>query len=616
MPNWKTYESSVRLLSAIVAAHPELKLNYQELSKCFGGDATKSAMENRFRRIKSDAQLIKASIAKGLDPINISIGEGDGIAHRKGGRGEISKHMGSDTTEGGIGFQFRRIKAGAKAQQAAVKAGKDPKDVDVDPKSKEISKFMGKDTTPNGIKFQMTDRFRPLAKRQLDAVARGEDPQYLEISAKAGKEVSRCFGSDATAIAIAQQFQKTFKAGAKLQLDALARGKDPKDADFENGLKRVTSVRKPRTTDVNCNPAAFCCCFSSKGADMYRHFSTDLFVSKASDLVFKFVESSAKLQRMYTTTCRILRTWTLRLSPNCHTSYEMAPLYICCLEFSFRQFIVFQSTFEVIETRDIDFILAIARLCGSDVTPKAISEQISKVIKPRGHLLQTTLDNGKDPKDLDFGTLPTYLPAASSSKTKEIAKFYPEATASALDHRFRPIKKAAAELRVAYASGGTAAVADKYGEGVTGRAVSERFFRLKKEPAWNLDLTENADGGAVRTPKKTRTPKKNKVAIAEDEDEDDDENEFPSPSKKSGLNKVKNGRVSKPSPRKGANGLSSFISLDSDSTAKDEVGGDSMLTSFENSHSFNHDDDGWAHPDPASFDNEDQYHYDEDRNEA
>lgn len=28
MPNWKTYESSVRLLSAILAAHPDLKLNY------------------------------------------------------------------------------------------------------------------------------------------------------------------------------------------------------------------------------------------------------------------------------------------------------------------------------------------------------------------------------------------------------------------------------------------------------------------------------------------------------------------------------------------------------------------------------------------------------------
>lgn len=28
MPNWKSYESSVRLLSAIIAAHPGLKLNY------------------------------------------------------------------------------------------------------------------------------------------------------------------------------------------------------------------------------------------------------------------------------------------------------------------------------------------------------------------------------------------------------------------------------------------------------------------------------------------------------------------------------------------------------------------------------------------------------------
>jgi hypothetical protein len=28
MPNWKSYESSVRLLSAIIAAHPDLKLNY------------------------------------------------------------------------------------------------------------------------------------------------------------------------------------------------------------------------------------------------------------------------------------------------------------------------------------------------------------------------------------------------------------------------------------------------------------------------------------------------------------------------------------------------------------------------------------------------------------
>lgn len=35
MPNWKTYDSSVRLLSAILAAHPELKLNYAGMSEAF-----------------------------------------------------------------------------------------------------------------------------------------------------------------------------------------------------------------------------------------------------------------------------------------------------------------------------------------------------------------------------------------------------------------------------------------------------------------------------------------------------------------------------------------------------------------------------------------------------
>lgn len=28
MPNWKTYESTIRLIAAVLAAHPELKLNY------------------------------------------------------------------------------------------------------------------------------------------------------------------------------------------------------------------------------------------------------------------------------------------------------------------------------------------------------------------------------------------------------------------------------------------------------------------------------------------------------------------------------------------------------------------------------------------------------------
>lgn len=40
MPNWKTYESSVRLLSAIIAAHPGLKLNYDAIAREYGDGVT------------------------------------------------------------------------------------------------------------------------------------------------------------------------------------------------------------------------------------------------------------------------------------------------------------------------------------------------------------------------------------------------------------------------------------------------------------------------------------------------------------------------------------------------------------------------------------------------
>ena len=45
------------------------------ISKSFGGDCTKSAIDNRFRRIKSDARLIKDALAKGIDPITLPVGD-------------------------------------------------------------------------------------------------------------------------------------------------------------------------------------------------------------------------------------------------------------------------------------------------------------------------------------------------------------------------------------------------------------------------------------------------------------------------------------------------------------------------------------------------------------
>lgn len=48
------------------------------MSAAFGGDCTASALENRFRRIKSDAKLVKDALAKGNDPITLDIGGPDG----------------------------------------------------------------------------------------------------------------------------------------------------------------------------------------------------------------------------------------------------------------------------------------------------------------------------------------------------------------------------------------------------------------------------------------------------------------------------------------------------------------------------------------------------------
>lgn len=55
-----------------------------EISARFGGDCTKSALENRFRRLKSDAKLINDAVAKGQDPITINVGDTNGDVACKG----------------------------------------------------------------------------------------------------------------------------------------------------------------------------------------------------------------------------------------------------------------------------------------------------------------------------------------------------------------------------------------------------------------------------------------------------------------------------------------------------------------------------------------------------
>ncbi|TVY48220.1 hypothetical protein LOCC1_G001882 [Lachnellula occidentalis] len=84
MPNWKTYESSVRLLSAIVAAHPGLKLNYDDVARFYGGDAKYKAVWSRMTQIKNTAKLLTAAVDNGQDPINVEISDTRGSTKAQG----------------------------------------------------------------------------------------------------------------------------------------------------------------------------------------------------------------------------------------------------------------------------------------------------------------------------------------------------------------------------------------------------------------------------------------------------------------------------------------------------------------------------------------------------
>jgi hypothetical protein len=115
-------------------------------------------------------------------------------------------------------------------------------------------------------------------------------------------------------------------------------------------------------------------------------------------------------------------------------------------------------------------------------------------------------------------------------------------------------------------------VANNFGQGVTGKAVSERISRIKKEEHWNLNINREA---ASSTPSRKKATPKKKI-----EENFDDEEDLTTPSKKkTPLNKVQNGRVTK---KKG--GASSGNSFNED-MVKDEYA--TSFDTLENSYEYN-----------------------------
>jgi hypothetical protein len=68
MPITWTAEKYQKLLSAVIAAHPQFKLNYREIAVYFGESATYDAIEGCFRPIKKRAAQLREEVQSGKRP--------------------------------------------------------------------------------------------------------------------------------------------------------------------------------------------------------------------------------------------------------------------------------------------------------------------------------------------------------------------------------------------------------------------------------------------------------------------------------------------------------------------------------------------------------------------
>ncbi|KAI0119170.1 hypothetical protein F4814DRAFT_446984 [Daldinia grandis] len=120
--NFKTYETSTRLLAAVVASlEGKAKLDYDVIALLVGGGTTEFAVEHRMRPIKQLGKLqVDWLMNKRKDPGELPV-EG----------GEIQKLFG-ESTVAGIQWQMRDVKALGRAQRQAVEAGQSSWDVKLD----------------------------------------------------------------------------------------------------------------------------------------------------------------------------------------------------------------------------------------------------------------------------------------------------------------------------------------------------------------------------------------------------------------------------------------------------------------------------------------------------
>ncbi|PQE06651.1 hypothetical protein CJF31_00009776 [Rutstroemia sp. NJR-2017a BVV2] len=468
----------------------------------------------------------------------------------------IANVMGSDVNGPSIRFQFdTRFKVVGKRQLLLLSSGEDPMSVSLDglgtknstkgkaswahapshvlflftwtvflPLSEpyidfipEIQQCYGSDATAAGIKFQFATTFKKNVADIQAARSSGTDCKDITLSSLA-TEMAKHFGSDATADMISWQF-RGIRAGAKIQTEALADGMDPKDFNVivnHKGEPLTTKAASGPSKSILASSPSYSLFSQALQHEIHKMFGED---STAQGIGYQFraIKANAARQREAFEAGidpQTLGICSLDVQPNRKSSCGLVLFSLVVQSTAVRALLHF---FQLIMSSTLTLSIAMANW-------------------------------------LDDGT-----------------------TAYALEHRFHEVKKIAKDGPCNYPLL-LFSTAEKFGDGATGKAISTRFERMRKEEAWNLSISTNSDAAAPKgTPRKPRTPgsgggrKKNPKTPKKVEDDGDDGSEIESPSKikKENLKKTVVGRVTKANPRAAKAAVKSYEESDAETEFMD-----------------------------------------------
>ncbi|KAE9364597.1 hypothetical protein N431DRAFT_447767 [Stipitochalara longipes BDJ] len=407
MPNWKSYESSVRLLSAIVAAHPGLKLNYDEVGRFYGDGAKYKSVWDRMSIINKNAKLLTKAVEAGLDPFKVELIDTTSKAQ------DIAARFGGDCTASALENRFRRIKKDAHLINDSIKKG-------VDPITLPIGDTDGEAAVRNVKRGSGQTRVFRVLLQALSTFSLCSEIKYSTSSVRkssliCGTELARCFGSDATRSAIETIFARQIHPGDKAITNALNKGSDPKNLVAIFWILRVGNGASEivKCYGTNC---------TKKGLD--HHFKRDIRPNvnairdalargdDPKDLTMmenvrdgKIGKEIVKHYGSHSTKSGLLNHFDRDLTPN-----------VKLLRQAVANGQDAKSVILIEGVRPGQTGKEIARCFGKSITTKSIIDVFHRQVRPDVRLILETLKAGGDPEELLLAGIAKIIGAKTTAK--------------------------------------------------------------------------------------------------------------------------------------------------------------------------------------------------------